>query len=262
MALVSTFMLTPDPRQAVRVWFRHALAWTRFYKTSILLNFGEPVSGLLGLGLGLGSYVHLINGMTFLQFIGPGLVAVTAMNATTFDSLFTTYGFLNNTKVYPAMITAPLSVDDIVAGALLWQATRAVLYGSIFLAIIAIFHLVHSWTVILALPVLFLSGILFAAPAMCVGALAKVEEQTFYYLTLVVTPMYMFSGIFFPVTRLPAGIRGAIWFSPLYHAANLTRSLVLGRLSSALWGDLLWLIVVTAALVLIPSRLIARKLLV
>ncbi|GAC1442740.1 MAG: ABC transporter permease [Chloroflexota bacterium] len=252
----------PNPRQAARVWMRHAIAWTRFYRTSILLNFVEPITSLVALGLGLGSYVHLINGVSFIQFIGPGLVAVTAMNAVSFDSLFATYNFLHENKVYPSMITSPLTVDDLVAGTLMWQATRALIYGGTFMLIITLFGLVHSFSALLALPVLMLAGIMFSAPAMCMASLAKAFEQMFYYITLAITPMFMFSGIFFPPSRLPQAVQGAIWFTPLYHVAHLIRNLVLGNLSAGLFGDLLWILVFTAIVLIFPARLIKKKLLV
>lgn len=252
----------PNPMQAYRVWLRHAISWTRFYRTSILLNFVEPVAGLLALGLGLGTYIHLIDGVTFVQFIGPGLVAVTAMNAVTFDALFSTYNFLHENRVYPSMITSPLTVDDLVAGTILWQATRALLYGGIFMLIITLFGLVHSWSALLVFPVLLLVGVMFATPAICVSASVKAFEQMFYYMTLVITPMYMFSGIFFPPTRLPHAVQGAIWFTPLYHVAHLIRNLVLGRLGLDLVGDVVWMLAVTAVMLLFPSRLVKRKLLV
>src|SRR5689334_5387556 len=103
--IVPLSVMRPSVLQICRVWLRHAISWTRFYRTSVLLNFVEPVSGLVALGLGLGSYVKLIDGMTFIEYIGPGLVAVTAMNATTFDSLFSTHNFIYENKVYPSMIT-------------------------------------------------------------------------------------------------------------------------------------------------------------
>lgn len=255
-------VLRPIPQQAFRVWLRHAIAWKRFYRTSILLNFFEPITGLVALGFGLGSYIHAINGVSFIQFIGPGLVSVTAMNAVSFDSLFATYNFLNENKVYPSMITSPLTVDDLIAGTLLWQATRSLLYGGTFLIIITCFGLVHSFTALLALPVLVLAGLMFAVPAMCMASLARVFEQMFYYITLFITPMFMFSGVFFPPSRFPRVIQDIIWFTPLYHVAHLIRNLVLGRLSGDMWMDLLWIIVVTSILLLFPARLIRRKLLV
>src|SRR5947209_3836081 len=255
-------IMRPNISQVCRVWLRHAIAWKRFYRTSILLNFFEPITGLVGLGLGLGSYVHLIDGVKFIQFIGPGLVAVTAMNSTTFDSLFATYNFLHENRVYPSMITSPVSVDDLTAGTILWEATRSVIYGGTFLIIIALFGLVHSWWALLAIPVLWLAGVMFAAPAMAFAATAKAFEQMFYYITLLVTPMFTFSGIFFPPTKMPHAVQTAIWFTPLYQTAHLIRSLVLGRVHADLFIHLLWIIVFTSIMLLFPARLIRKKLLV
>ena len=252
----------PDAQQVRCVWWRHAVAWTRSYRTSILLNFVEPVTILVALGVGLGSYLHVISGMSFLQFIAPGLVSVTAMNAVTFDSLFGSYYHLNETRVYSSMITSPLTVDDLVAGTLVWQATRSLMYGGTFLIIIAVFGLVHSWSALLVIPLLLVTGIMFAAPAMCMASLAKVFDQMFYYITLAITPMFMFSGIFFPLTRLPRPVQAAIWLTPLYHVAHLARSFVLGQMSADLLIDVAWILVFTTIVVLFPARLIARKLLV
>jgi lipooligosaccharide transport system permease protein len=255
-------IMRPSPPQVGRVWLRHAIAWKRFYRTSILLNFFEPITGLVGLGFGLGSYMHLIDGVKFIQFIGPGLVAVTAMNSVSFDSLFATYGFLHENRVYPSMITSPLSVDDLTAGTILWEATRAVLYGGTFLIIITLFQLVHSWWALLSLPVLALTGVMFAAPAMAFAATAKAFEQMFYYITLLITPMFTFSGIFFPPSRLPHSVQVAIWFTPLYHVAHLIRSLVLGRVHADLFTDVLWMLVFTGIMLLLPASRIRSKLMV
>lgn len=256
-------VLRPRPTQMVRVWWRHLLAWKRFYRTSILINFVDPITALLALGLGLGSYIRGgVDGVTFLQFIAPGLVAVTSMNAVSFDCLWGTYNFLYENKVYPSMITSPLTVDDLVAGTLLWQATRSLMYGGTFLLIITAFGLVHAWTALLVLPLLLLTGVMFAAPAMSYVAITRVNEHLLYYISLVVIPMYMFGGVFFPIRRLPHAVQVAIWFTPLYHAADLFRNLVLGRIGIGLLSDLLWIIVVTAIALLLPARLIRRKLLV
>jgi lipooligosaccharide transport system permease protein len=262
MATIPLSLMRPSPPQVFRVWLRHAMAWKRFYRTSILLNFFEPITGLVGLGLGLGTYVTHIAGVSFIQFIGPGLVAVTAMNATTFDALFSTHNFLYENRVYPSMITSPLSVDDLTMGTILWQATRSLLYGGTFLIIIGCFGLIHSWWVLLVPPVLVLSGIMFAAPAMAFAALVKSFEQMFYYVTLAITPMFTFSGIFFPPSKLPHAVQVAIWFTPLYHVAHLVRSLVLGWISADLFVDVLWMLTFTALVLLLPARLIKQKLLV
>lgn len=256
-------IMRPRPAQTGRVWWRHLLAWTRFYRASILINFVDPITALLALGLGLGSYIKGgVDGVSFLQFIAPGLVAVTSMNAVSFDSLWATYNYLYENKVYPSMITSPLTVDDLVAGTLLWQATRSLMYGGTFLLIITIFGLVHAWTALLVLPVLLLTGIMFATPAFSYVAITRATEHLLYYISIVIVPMYMFSGVFFPLSRLPHPVQIAIWFTPLYHVAHLFRSLVLGRLGGDLLVDLAWILVFTAIALLFPAHLIRRKLLV
>jgi lipooligosaccharide transport system permease protein len=253
----------PDPTQALRVWRRHVLTWLRFWRTSILINFIDPIAALLALGVGIGSYIKTgVDGVSFMQFIAPGLVAMTSMNSVSFDCLWTTYNNLYDNKVYPSMITTPATVDDLVAGTLLWQATRSFVYGGIFLIIITAFGLVHHWTALLTLPVLIVSGIMFAAPAVAYVALAKAVDHMLYYISLVIIPMYFFGGVFFPISRLPHPVREAVWFTPLYHVAHLCRQLVLGRVSADLWLDLAWIVVFTAILLLLPVRLISRKLLV
>jgi lipooligosaccharide transport system permease protein len=184
------------------------------------------------------------------------------MNSVSFDTLFSTYNFLFENKVYPSMITSPLEIEDLVVGTMLWEATRSVIYGGTFLIVITAFGLVHSFTAILVVPVLALAGLMFAAPALCVAALARQFQQMFYYMTLVITPMFMFSGVFFPPSRLPHAVQWAIWFTPLYHVAHLARALVLGSLSSSLLVDIAWILVFTFLVSLFPTGLIRRRLLV
>jgi lipooligosaccharide transport system permease protein len=261
MAIGAAALLQPQPRQALNVWYRHFLCYLRFYRTSILLNFVEPITGLVALGIALGQYVHLGSG-TFLQFVGPGLVCVTAMNAVSFDTCFSTYNFLFENKVYPSMIASPLEIDDLVAGTMLWEATRAVIYGGVFMIVITAFGLVHTFAAVLVIPVLFLSGLMFAAPALCVASLARQFQQMFYYMTLVITPMTMFAGIFFPLSRLNWKVQTVIWFTPLYHVAHLVRGLCSGTLDSSNLVDLAWICLFTFVVSLFPSRLIRARLLI
>ena len=245
---------------AAAVWWRDFVAWRKFWRSSILLNFGEPLTNLLALGIGLGAYVAVMQGVTFLQFIAPGLLAVTAMNAVTFDSGFETYDKLNSSGVYAAMLTSPLTVPEIVLGEYLWEATRAVLYGSVFFIVILAFGLVHSlWSLLLPVP-LVLIGVLFTAPALYVAAVARTHEQLFYYFSLVITPMFMFSGVFFPVGHLPWLVRDIIYVLPLYHGVELTRALVLGQMNPGVLWQFVWLVVYAATLAYLPVRALARRL--
>jgi lipooligosaccharide transport system permease protein len=247
-------------RGAWAVWWRNFLAWRHYYKSSVLLNFGEPLTNLLALGLGLGAYVASMEGVSFMTFIAPGLLAVTAMNAVTFDAAFEGFDRINQSGLYKGMITSPLLPGEIVGGELLWEATRSLLYGGIFLIVITAFGLVHSlWALLIPLPLLLI-GVLFAAPALFVASRARNHEQLFYYFSLVVTPMFMFSGVFFPIAHLPAILRDVIVALPLYHAVHLLRALVLGRVGVGLWVDVAWLIGYTLVLVLLPTPGLRRRL--
>ena len=127
---------------------------------------------------------------------------------------------------------------------------------------VSLYPLVHSFMALLVLPLLVLSGVMFATPAVCTAAIVKAFEQMFYYITLAITPMFMFSGIFFPPNRLPHAVQWAIWLTPLYHVAHLSRSFVLGRPTPDLLVDVAWILVFTLVALLFPARLIRRKLLV
>ncbi|MHB9144306.1 MAG: ABC transporter permease [Symbiobacteriia bacterium] len=244
---------------AWRVWDRNFIAWLKYYKTSLLLNFGEPLMNLLALGFGLGAYVTKLNNMPFAEFIAPGLLASTAMMGVAYDTAFSGHAMLDR-GVFESMVTGPLQVNSIAGGMYLWEAARSVLYGCTFLLVILVMGLVHSPLALLIPLLMVASGFLFTAPSLYVAAWAKAEDQLFYYFTLFITPMFMFSGIFFPVSNLPAAARWLIWLSPLYHITNLSRALVLGRLYPGLWVDVVWLLVVTIALLPLPVARLRRRL--
>lgn len=245
--------------QAWRVWERNVVAWLKIYKTSLLLNFGEPFMNLLALGFGLGAYVTKLQDFSFAEFIAPGLLASTAMMGVSYDMAFTGYSKLNR-GVYDSMVTGPLEVPSIAGGEFLWEVSRSILYGCTFLLVILAMGLVRSPLALLVPLVMILSGLVFAPPALWMAAWARIEDHLFYYFTLAVTPMFMFSGIFFPVENLPAAVRTVVWFSPLYHVTNLTRALTLGRVIPALWGDVLWLVVAILVLLPWPVMLLRRRL--
>ena len=247
-------------RMAGSVWWRDFVAWRKFWRSSILLNFGEPLTNLLALGVGLGAYVASMEGVSFLQFIAPGLLAVTAMNAVTFDAGFDTYDKLNSSGVYAAMLTSPLTVPEVVLGEYLWEATRSILYGAVFFLVILAFGLVHSIDAALLIVPLVLIGVLFTAPALYVAAVARTHEQLFYYFSLVITPMFMFSGVFFPVSHLPAVVQDIIYALPLYHGVALARAMVLGQMTPDAYGQFLWLAGYTVLLAYLPVRALQRRL--
>jgi lipooligosaccharide transport system permease protein len=242
------------------VWYRNYLTWTKYYKSSVLLNFGEPLTNLMALGFGLGAYVAKMDHVPFVDFIAPGLLVVTAMNAVTFDMGFEGYDRLNESELYRGMIAAPITAGEIVGGEFLWEITRSLMYGAGFFIVLLILGLVHSWWALLLPVPLILVGILFAAPAMWVAVSARAHEQLFYYFTLCITPLFLFSGVFFPIGRLPGWVQDLIVALPLFHAVNLARGMVLGQLNAGNLVDVAWLVAYALVLTAIPTRVLHRRL--
>lgn len=247
-------------RGALRVWERNRIAWMKIAPSSLLISLGEPALGLLALGYGLGSFVGEIGGVRFPLYIAPGLMVATAMMGVSYDLAYNGFARLRRDRVYDSMVSGPLQAVQIAGGELLWGMTRSCFYGGVFLLIIALFGLVRSWTALFVLPILFLQGWIFAAAALGAATLAKMEEQLFFYFTLLITPMFMFSGIFFPVDTLPPAAAAAVQFSPLYHSVVLARALSLGEASTALWPHLLWLVGFAILLAPLPATRLHKEL--
>jgi lipooligosaccharide transport system permease protein len=247
-------------RNAWFVFRRNLLAWQKYAWSSVAINIVEPLAYFLALGFGLGSYLKLGGYGTLVQFIAPGMLGFMAVNTATFDACWGCFERRVFNGVYESMVTAPVDPLEIATGEYLWQAFRAVLYGCLFLAVITGLGLVHSWWALLCPLVLAVSGLLFSIPAFFISLLVKTQEHLFYYFSFVVTPMSMISGVFFPLDRLPHWLATIAWWTPLYHAVNIFRALVLGRLTSATALDAAWLLVAIALLAYLPVRLVRNRL--
>jgi lipooligosaccharide transport system permease protein len=257
----------PSPRGTFRVWQRNMTIFRKYWKTLLLPNFFEPLLYLAALGLGLGTFIQRggIEGQSYVQFIAPGLLASNAMFAASFESTFNTYVKLKIRRTYDAIVTTPVNAEDVVAGEYLWAGTRAALYGTGFLAVLTVLGLafgeplITSWWALLIPPVLLMIGIMFSVTGTLFTSLIDRIDLFSYYFTLVVTPLFLFSGIFFPVEDFPAPVPQIAWFTPLYHAVNVCRALAVGP-TLAVLVDVAWILIFTAALALIPIHLMRRRL--
>lgn len=243
--------------RSLTVWRRNALAWRRHAITSTLANLGEPILSLFALGLGLGLFVSHIGRYSFLEFIGPGLLAGSAMTWITYDVTYGCYDRLHWSRAYHAMIASPLSVGEMVAGELVWQATRTTLFGLGFLGLLALFGIVQGpWAVPGTILVTLFTSLIFTGPAIAVGAAARVEEQLSYYFNLAITPMFYFSGVFFPLETLGPAVQHVAQFLPLYHLVELARAFILGTSLAGITSHLLWLGLFTLVSCALPGRLL------
>ncbi|MGH2663282.1 MAG: ABC transporter permease [Actinomycetota bacterium] len=247
-------------RSAWRMWQRNASIYRRTYKLNIIPNFFEPLLFLVAMGIGLGSYLGRLEGVPYIDYIAPGLVATAAMYGTSFEVTFNCFVKLQFGKVYDAVMSTPLTVEDIGLGELLWGTTRALLYGVVFLVIAAAFGVVHSPLALLSPVAIALIGMMFSVIGLAFTAVVPLIDYFTYYWTLFMTPMFLFSGIFFPLDRMPDWVQVAAWFMPLHHAVNVMRALTLtGDLRDALLAAA-WIVVFTGLLFILPLNLLHRRL--
>ncbi len=251
----------PSPRGAFRVWQRNLTIFGKYWKSIMFPNFIEPLLYLGAMGLGLGAFIQGggIEGQEYVLFIAPGLLASNAMFAASFESTFDTFVKLRFDRVYDAIITTPVNAEDVVAGEYLWAGTRSALYGTAFLLVLVALGLISSPWAVLIPPALLVIGIMFSVMGTLYTSLIHQIDYFSYYFTLVVTPLFLVSGIFFPVEDFPAPVPQIAWFTPLYHAVNVCRELASGP-SVGILADVAWILVFTGALALVPIQIMRRRL--
>jgi lipooligosaccharide transport system permease protein len=249
-----------SPRGALRFWQRNVFVFRTIFPEALAVNFIEPVIYLLAMGFGIGAYLTTLGGLPYLTFVATGLVCTAAMFGATFECTYNAYVQMYYEKAYDGAITTPLNIEDVVVGEILWGATRSVLFGTTFLLVVTAFGTVRSPLAVLIPPLFFLSGLMFAVIAMAFTAVNPSIDYFPFYFALFITPMFMFSGIFFPLDALPAWVGTATWFTPLSHVVALSRALALGTLEARHLADLAWIVVVTAALFPLPVVLMRRRL--
>jgi lipooligosaccharide transport system permease protein len=252
--------LIPSPRRASAVWRRDLRVFSRAWRTTLLPQFLDPILYLLAMGFGLGTYLSQVEGIPYERFIGSGMLASAVMWAASFESTWNVYFRMEETRLYDAMLTTPVEVQDVVAGEAFWAATRATVYGTAFLLVVTAFGFVESaWAV--AVPIfLALGGLTFALFGLAFTSLVARADYFSFYYTLFITPLFLFSGIFYPLDGLPDWVSVVAWFTPLYHLVEVTRGLILhGDVLGAL-GHGLWLAGVCALLFWIPVSRMRRRL--
>jgi lipooligosaccharide transport system permease protein len=234
----------PARRMATPMWLRAAGYWgyqyKRTWKSSIATSFLIPILYLAAMGIALGSLIdkhsHGVGGVSYLAYLAPGLLAGTSMQIGTNDMMYPVLGAIKWMRTYLAMLAGPLSVYDVLIGHLAWVAARIAIVVSIYLAVMAAFGTIFSFWAILALPVAVLTGMAFAAPMAAFAATLDKDSGFSTLYRFVIIPLFLFSGIFFPISQLPLVLQVVAYISPLFHGVALCRDLTLGTVH--LWPDL------------------------
>lgn len=257
-------MMIPRPTwNAWKVWRRNWDVFFKTYRVNFLPPFVEPILYLLAIGYGLGMFVGEIDGIPYVSFIAPALLSISMMNASFFECTYSSFVRMYYQKTFDAMISTPLSIDDVIAGELLWGATRSLIYSTAMLVILVAFGVVSLPSSLLIIPFSFLAGLLFAGIAMCFTAITPGIDTLNYPAFLFITPMFLFSGTFFPLSVLPDILQViAVVFLPLSQVVTVTRSLTLASLSPLFLYSLAWISACTALFFFLSISLMKRRLVV
>jgi len=251
---------SPVNRWALKVFTRNLFVFRKTWTTNLAFNIVEPLLYLAALGVGLGMLVDDIEGMSYTQFIAPGIVATSAMWAAAAECSYDSFVRMHYQKIYHAIVVTPINLREVVAGELLFGTFKSVLSGSIIMAVVAALGLVPSAWALLTPFVLVLNGMAFSQLAMIwTGIVPKIDNFA-YFFTLVITPMFLFSGVFFPLEVLPPILQQLAWLLPLYHIIVLLRSLTMGLVSIDLIYHCLWLFIFILAIFPLPQYLMHRRL--
>jgi len=218
---------------ALRIVQRNALVYRRVWRGSLFFNFLQPSLFLVSMGLGVGALVArggatFPGGVSFLAFLAPGLLASTCMQTAMFESSFPIMGKMTWRRNYDAICATPVSVVAIVVGESAWVGLRLVMGASAFAVVLVAFGIVRGPMVIAAVASAVLTGLAFSAAIIAYAATITNGSTNFNALfRFVITPLFLFSGVFFPISRLPSWLQRAAPFTPLYHGVELVRGLVL-----------------------------------
>jgi lipooligosaccharide transport system permease protein len=257
-----------DPLRAPRisarfipVWRRNLLVWRKLAVPSILGNLADPMIYMVGLGYGLGRLLPDVGGMPYIAFLAAGTVCYSTMNSATFEALYSAYSRMAVQRTWDAIMNAPIDLDDLVLGELIWAASKSTLSGLAILVVVWLLGLSSSPLALWVLPLIFLVGLTFAALGLIVTAIAPSYDFFMYYFTLLITPMVLISGVFFPADQLPGAVRGVARALPLWHAVELARPLMSGTIPDGIPVHLAVLAGYLAVAYLVALALARRRLL-
>lgn len=217
---------------ALRVVEREARIYRRLWRGNAFSTFVGPSLYLGAMGLGLGGLIQAnnttVDGLSYLQFVAPGLMAATALQMAAGDSLWPVMAGTKWIRHYHAMVASPLESTDVMLGHLGWLAIRLTMAGAAFLIVAAVLGALASPFAILALPAAVLTGLAFAAPLTAFAATQETDARFALVMRFFVLPLFLFSGTFFPISQLPTWMQVVAWVSPLWHGVVLCRSATTG----------------------------------
>ena len=258
----ATLLLPPRlSSRFVPVWRRNVLVWRKLAIASVLGNIADPLLYMLALGYGIGSFVGEVNGMKYIAFIGTGMVCQSAMFTASFEGMYSAFSRMHVQRTWDAIINAPIALDDVLMAEWIWAATKSVMSTAAILLVILGLGFGHTWLTVLVLPLGFVVGLCFGGFGLVMTSLAPGYDFFTYFFTLVLAPMLLLSGVFFPVDQLPPALQAVSGMLPLKHAIDLARPLLQGRLPDAIGVHVVALVLCALAAFYAAMILTRRRLL-
>jgi len=254
-------MYPPLRRRLYSVWFRHMRVYTKNLLSNGFPPFLEPLIFLVGVGLGLGKYItEPMGGVKYIEYLGTGLLVTTAMFTSAFECSFGTFIRLEFEKVYDGMLAAPMTVNDLIVGELLWVGTKGFFFSFAVLCILSAFKIVALPYGLLAPLVGFLTGVMFGTLSLLVTSFVKTINHFNFYFTGFISPMFFFSGVVFPVENLPSFVRPLAELVPLTHSVRLVRAVCQNQYHPILLLDLLYIAVFIVVVGFFAIRRLRKRL--
>lgn len=262
---ILTWPAWPSPRRSGRMVQRNLLVYRHLWMV-ILSGFFEPLFYLLGIGVGLGAMIGEVDGIPYAAFVAPGLLAASCMNGAISDGFYNVFFKLTRKKTYEGVLATPMTVPDIALGEMLWALARGSVYAVAFIGAIAAISLwigtrmiAPGWAIFVFLASVLVSAT-FAAIALCITSFARRIQAFDLVGSLIVLPMFLLSGTFFPVSQFPDGLRWVVQLVPLYHGVELLRQLATGGVTPAIAAHLVYLVVVGMAAFIVAIRRLEGRL--
>ena len=212
----------------LHVWRRNSLVWRKLAIPSILGNLADPMLYMLGLGYGLGAMLSDVGGMPYIAFLAAGTVCSSTMMTASFEAMYSGFSRMHVQRTWDAIMNAPVTLDDVVLGEAVWAASKALLSGTAVLLVAWALGLAQFPLALWVIPIVFVTGLAFSSMGLIMTALSPSYDFFMYYFTLVMTPMMLLCGVFFPIAQLPAPIQAVTQVLPLTHAVAMARPLMYG----------------------------------
>ena len=244
----ATFSIWRAPDLSLRWWpvfMRNLLVWRKLAIPSLVGNIAEPLMWLVAFGYGMGALVGEVSvgasggqgvlKVPYILFLASGSICMSAMNAASFEALYSAFSRMHVQKTWDGIMNTPVSLDSVLLAEMLWAAFKALFTVTAILGVMLALGISHSPKLLLAWPILLLVGMMFSCIALIFNALAKGYDFFTYYFTLVLTPMMFLSGVFFPREQLPTLVRILSDWLPLTNAVEIVRPLFMNQWPAAPW---------------------------